>query len=136
MNDPLPLENLPEYLKNHRNGDPNGSPVIGMGQIVAPRTNWSKIATYITAACLLIGISGFVSYNTLSAKSVIVVITAQDADQAFIANIISNGGGKVASVKRNDDSTYEVRMSTRKNLNTFLDSLLKNKQVKRVELEQ
>jgi hypothetical protein len=133
MNDPLPLENLPEYLKTHRNGDPSGSPVIGMGQIVAPRTNWLRNLSLATA-CVLLGLGGIATYNLVTPKEVTVVIAASDVNPDFIANIVSVGGGKVVSVTQTKDDTYEVKMSLRKNVNSFLDWLRKNKDVKGVEL--
>ena len=134
MNDNLPLENLPEYLKNHRNGDPNGSPVIGMGQIVAPKTNWLRNLSLATAACVVLGLGGIATYNLLAFKEVTVVIAANDANPDFIAGIVSVGGGKVMSVTQTESDTYEVKLSLRRNVNSFLDWLRKNKDVKRVEL--
>jgi hypothetical protein len=132
MNDPLPLQDLPEYLKTHRNGDPNGSPVIGMGQIVAPRSNRLRNLS-LAAACVLLGLGGIATYNLVTPKEVTVVIAANDVNSDFITGIVSVGGGKVMSVKQNGD-TYEVKLSLRRNVNSFLDWLRKNKDVKRVEL--
>ena len=132
MNDPLPLQDLPEYLKTHRNGDPSGSPVIGMGQIVAPRSNWLRNLS-LAAACVLLGLGGIATYNLVTPKEVTVVIAANDVNSDFITGIVSVGGGKVMSVKQNGD-TYEVKLSLRRNVNSFLDWLRKNKDVKRVEL--
>lgn len=134
MNDPLPLQDLPEYLKNHRNGDPNGSPVIGMGQITKPRSNWLRNLSLAAAACVLLGLSGIATYNLMSPKEVTVVIAANDANPDFIAGIVSVGGGKVMSVTQTESDTYEVKLSLRRNVNSFLDWLRKNKDVKRVEL--
>ena len=134
MNDPLPLNNLPEYLKTHRNGDPNGSPVIGMGQIVAPRSNWTRSLGLAAAACVVLGLGGIATYNLVAPKEVTVMIAADEATPEFITGIVSVGGGKVMSVKQNGDSTYEVKLSLRRNVNSFLDWLRKNKDVKRVEL--
>lgn len=133
MNDQLPIQDLPEYLKNHRNGDPSGSPIIGMGQIVAPRSNWLRNLSLATAACVVLGLSVITTYNLVVPKEVTVVIAANDVNSDFITGIVSVGGGKVMSVKQNGD-TYEVKLSLRKNVNSFLDWLRKNKDVKRVEL--
>jgi hypothetical protein len=133
MNDPLPLENLPEYLKAHKSGDPNGSPVIGMGQIVAPRSKWPQRIVLAAAACMMLGVAG-AALTIMSPKEVTVVIAANDTTPDFIANIVSVGGGKVVSVTQTENDTYEVKMSLRKNVNSFLDWLRKNKDVKRVEL--
>lgn len=133
MNDPLPLQDLPEYLKTHRNGDPSGSPVIGMGQIVAPRSNWLRNLS-LAAACVLLGLSGIATYNLVTPKEVTVVIAANDVNSDFITGIVSVGGGKVMSVTQTESDTYEVKLSLRRNVNSFLDWLRKNKDVKRVEL--
>jgi hypothetical protein len=66
-------------------------------------------------------------------KEVTVVIAANDVNSDFITGIVSVGGGKVMSVKQNGD-TYEVKLSLRRNVNSFLDWLRKNKDVKGVEL--
>lgn len=133
MKDPLPLENLPEYLKNHRNTDSSGSPVVGMGQIVVSNSKWPQRIVWTAAACVMLGIAG-AALTVMSPKDVTVVISAQDANPAFIANIVSVGGGKVVSVTQTETDTYEVKMSLRKNVNSFLDWLRKNKDVKRAEL--
>lgn len=133
MNDQLPLENLPEYLKSHRNGDPNGSPVIGMGQIVAPRSKWPQRIVFAATAFMMLGVAA-AALTIASPKDVTVVIAASDVNPEFIAGIISEGGGKVVSVKQTEDDTYEVKMSLRKNVNSFLEWLRKNKDVKGVEL--
>lgn len=133
MNDQLPIQDLPEYLKNHRNGDPSGSPIVGMGQIVAPRSNWLRNLSLATAACVVLGLGGIAAYNLVVPKEVTVVIAANDVNSDFITGIVSVGGGKVMSVKQNGD-TYEVKLSLRKNVNSFLEWLRNNKDVKRVEL--
>lgn len=132
-NDPLPLQDLPEYLKTHRNSDPNGSPVIGMGQIVAPQSKWPQRIVFAATAFMMLGVAA-AALTIVSPKDVTVVIAASDVNPEFIAGIISEGGGKVVSVKQNGDDTYEVKMSLRRNVNSFLDWLRKNKDVKRVEL--
>jgi len=134
MNDNLPLQDLPEYLKNHRNGDPNGSPVIGMGQITKPRSNLLRNLSLATAACVVLGLGGIATYNLVVPKEVTVVIAANDVNSDFITGIVSVGGGKVMSVTQTESDTYEVKLSLRRNVNSFLDWLRKNKDVKRVEL--
>lgn len=132
MNDPMPLQDLPEYLKNHRNGQEN-SPVVGMGQIVASRSKWPQRIVWAAVVCVFLGVAG-VGIVALSPKDITVVIAASDVNPDFIANIVSVGGGKVVSVTQTKDDTYEVKMSLRKNVNSFLDWLRKNKDVKGVEL--
>jgi len=134
MNDPLPIQDVPEYLKNHRNGDPNGSPVVGMGQIVKPRSNWLRNVSLATAACVVLGLGGIAAYNLVTPKEVTVVIAANDATPEFITGIVSVGGGKVMSVTQTENDTYEVKLSLRRNVNSFLEWLRNNKDVKRVEL--
>jgi len=92
MNDPLPLQDLPEYLKNHRNSQEN-SPVVGMGQIVAPRSKWPQRIVWAAAVCVFLGVAG-VGIVSLSPKDITVVIAAEDANPDFIAGIVSVGGGK------------------------------------------
>jgi hypothetical protein len=129
---PVSLDKLPEYLKNHRNGQEN-SPVVGMGQIVAPRRKWPQRVIFAAATCMLLGVvgAGIISW---SPKDVTVVIAATDANPDSIANMVSVGGGKVVSVTQTENDTYEVKMSLRRNVNSFLEWLRKNKDVKRAEL--
>lgn len=134
MNDNLPLENLPEYLKNHRNGDPNGSPVIGMGQIVVPRTHWVQNIAFFAAAFLIISVASVTTYNTILTRNFTVVLDTNNASPELISSLVKDNGGQIVSVKQNGDSTYEVKLTTRKNINALLDLLRKNKDVKRVEL--
>jgi len=132
MNDPMPLQDLPEYLKNHRNSQEN-SPVVGMGQIVTPRSKWPQRIVWAAAFCVFLGVAG-VGIVSLSPKDITVVIAASDVNPDFIAGIVSVGGGRVLSVKQTENDTYEVKMSLRRNVNSFLEWLRKNKDVKGVEL--
>ena len=127
--DPLPLEKLPEYIKTHR----NISSVVDMGKIVVIRNNWPKVIVYASAVCMLLGVVS-ATFITMSPKDITVVIAAKNSSPDFIANIVSVGGGKVVSVKQTKDDTYEVKLVLRKNVNSFLDFLRKNKDFKRVEL--
>jgi hypothetical protein len=50
-----------------------------------------------------------------------------------LLNVTYHSGGTVVSVKQNPDSTYEVKINKLKNTKSFIESLRKNKDVKKVE---
>jgi hypothetical protein len=134
MKNPMPIEDLPEYLRYTKGRITDDAPVVDMGRIVSPR-NWFKTISLSVAACLLVALSGLIGYNVLSTKNVTVFVDANNSNPTSISKIISDGGGQVVSVKQYGESTYEVKMSTRKNLSSFIDWLRKNKDISNVELE-
>jgi len=136
MKGPMPLEDLPEYLKSlQRNGSLGDGMVVDMGTIVSPRKSWLKAASYLSVAILFVGISGLMTYNKLSTQNVTVVLHANNSDPDTVSKIVTDGGDHVVSVEQKSDSTYEVKLSTRKSLASLIDLLLKNKDVRKVELE-
>jgi hypothetical protein len=134
MKNPMPIEDLPEYLRSTKGRITDDAPVVDMGRIVSPR-NWFKTISLSVAACLLVALSGLMGYNVLSTKNVTVFVDANNSSPTSISKIISDGGGQVVSVKQYGESTYEVKISTRKNLSSFIDWLRKNKDISNVELE-
>ena len=129
QNDPMPLKDLPGYIRSAREeGQGDYVPVVEMGQIIAPRTNnWVKTIGYAAAACLLLMIGGV--YATTSS-----IIVSIDNPQA-IANIVADNGGKVFSVKQEEDGTYKVRVFSLKRMSSLIEGLRKNKELKKVEAE-
>lgn len=121
------LKDLPGYIRSIRAGGVEESPVVNMGQIVS-RPNWTKRFAFAVAFCLL----GLIVYSSIPSNITVVV----DAPGVDISRVIEDGGGRIISVSRNDDSTYSIRLATRKNVKAFLDLLRKNKDVRNVELER
>ena len=69
-------------------------------------------------------------------RNITIVIEANNASPQAIADIVSDGGGQIISVKQNEDSTYEVKLFALKNINSFIERLRKNKTLKDVQLEK
>lgn len=134
--DPMPLEDLPQYLKSIKeNGDSESSPVVGMGQIVVKKRIWPKI-TLAILACVVLSLGSLMTYNTMVMKNhtIVMGINQTDNPSQAITKIVSDSGGQVIGFKQNEDLTYEVKVSTRKSKQSFLEWLRKNKDVKNVNL--
>lgn len=127
---PMPLGDLPEYMRSVREGgNLDYGPVVDVGRIVddsPPR--WMGVAVYSTALCLLLGI-GLVGYSSTGT----IVIDAERLDSDSVSEIVKEGGGRVFSVKKNEDGTHEVRVLTFKRMSSFLEQLRKNKDIKKAE---
>ena len=134
--DPMPLRDLPQYLESLKENNSFGDgPVVDMGQIISEEPYWYKRFAYAAAACLLIG-AGFFTYSSIPNRNITIVIEANNASPQAIADIVSDGGGQIISVKQNEDSTYEVKLFALKNINSFIERLRKNKTLKDVQLEK
>ena len=130
-NKPMPLKDLPAYIDSVREHGQTEIPVVEMGMIVEPRgSGWLRAAAYSAAACLLVGVAGFY----MASATERITIAAGDLGPAAVAGIVRDEGGRVFSVRRNEDSTYEVRVLNFKNTNYFLERLRRNKQFESVEL--
>lgn len=137
--EPMSLENLPGYLQSQQDGNlAGGAPVIGMGQIVVPQKK-SILPRFLFAAVVFMGLGmgGLVTYDVMATKQLTVVVDMkQGADPQTISQIVSDSGGEVISVTQKDDSTFEVEVETRKSKSSFLEWLLKNRSIKKAELEE
>lgn len=131
--DPMSLDKLPKYLKSKK--ALNKTPVLSMGQITKPRINWTKISAIVGTSFLLFGLVVAISYNTITNKNITVLVNTNNISQEEIISIVSNQGGRVVEVKENKNAVYEIKVSIKKNINTFLNLLRENKDVKSVDLE-
>jgi hypothetical protein len=128
----MSLENLPGYMDSLRkSGSTDDGLVVDMGRIVepAPSINWFKPAAFALAFCLFLIVG--VSYNAFSDKNITIVLDTNNIEA--ISDIVSANGGNVVSVKQNSDSSYEVKIDKLQNVKSFIESLRKNKDVKKVE---
>lgn len=125
----MPLKDLPAYLDSVReHGQGDFVPVVEMGMIVDDRPRrWMRIAAYSAALCLLLGV-GLVGYSSTGT----IVIDA-DLDSKSVSEIVREGGGRVFSVKENEDGTHEVRVMTFKRMSSLLEQLRSNKNFRKVE---
>lgn len=127
---PIPLGDLPDYVRSVREGgNLDYVPVVDVGRIVDDRpSRWMGSAAYATVLCLLLAIV-LVGYSSTGT----IVIDAERLDSASVSDIVREGGGKVFSVKKNEDGTHEVRFFTLKRMSSFLEQLRKNKDIKKAE---
>jgi hypothetical protein len=138
---PMSLENLPDYLNSiKQNGNMENSCIVEMGTIIETRkdgffSRWSQQIIFATAACGLVAISGFLSYNSMSNQKITVVLDMNKTNDPNITipQIVNDSGAKVISVNQKNDSVYEVKVSTKKSKKYLLEFLNKNKNVKKAE---
>jgi len=137
--EPMSLEDLPQYLKNQReNGSTGNSPVVNMGQIMVPqRTSgikWVERFVYAAIMFVALGVGGMITYDVMTPQQFTVIVDS-DTGISAIPTIVSDSGGEVIAVKQNADSTYEVKVSTHKSSHSFLEWLRNNKDVKKAKLK-
>ena len=130
----MSLENLPGHMDSLRkSGSTDDNLVVDMGQITIdtpkPSINWFKPAAFALTFCLFLIVG--VSYNAFSDKNITIVLDTNNIEA--ISDIVSANGGNVVSVKQNGDSSYEVKIDKLQNVKSFIESLRKNKDVKKVE---
>lgn len=137
---PMSLENLPGYLKSAKESGNAGAPVVQMGQIVVPQTSymqWLQRVVYTVLVFMAIGIGGMTTYHIMSTKQLTVVVNVDSGvDQSAIAKMVADSGGEVLAVKQTEESTYEIKVATHKSRRSFLEWLLKNRDVKQAKLEE
>jgi hypothetical protein len=75
------------------------------------------------------------TYNLISTQNFTVVADINENSDQTIQNIVSDSGGKIVSVKQNEDAIYEIKLDTRKSKRSFLDKFRKNKNVKKAILK-
>lgn len=132
---PMSIENLPEYLKSIKNKNMVGeSIVIDMGTIVVP--NKSKKWTLVLACFIILGIGtgtwAYIQNESPKQITALIELDVESNPSQSIFDIVSNTGGQIMSISQNDDKTYEVKIST-KNKHSSLEKIRKNKNVKKAE---
>lgn len=129
---PLNLKHLPKYLKNLRESNScDENLVVDMGQIVNSSPKFSKLYLGVPVLMLLVALALPAAYYFNDSKSAILVF---DTDNKDFSKIISDNGGEVISVKKNENSIYEVKIGKLKDVNSFIERLRKSKEFKKVEL--
>lgn len=137
---PMSLEDLPNYLKSLKENGGIGSPIVNTGQIVTNSNSsmgWFQTAIFATLFCMILGLGGMMTYTIMSTKNITINVDINQSDNPSqtIQKIVSEGGGEVISIEENQDSSYQVKVATRKSRRSFLSWLLKNKDIKKAELE-
>ena len=137
---PMPLENLPEYLKsNKEHGSTTGSPVLQMGQIVTTeKSNWLQRVALAAMLLMAISVGSFVTYDAVATKQMTVVVDIDGGvnSSEMLSKIVADNGGEVLAVTQREGMTYEVKLKTRKSRTSLLEWFRKNKDVKKAELEE
>lgn len=131
---PMDLKNLPKYLNSVKDDEGSGSPVVGMGQIVTEEpVRWFRNSGIAMLLIVVLTIGGATVYNLNSSQQFTYIVDF-DSSQS-IPKIVTDSGGEIVSVEQNEDSTYKVKVSTRKSKFSFLEWLRNNRSVKKAELE-
>ena len=131
MKNQMPLENLPEYLKSLKENGGAGSPLVGMGQILPEKKSYWPQTILAMFMLMTLGIGGMMTYDTVMPQQQFTVIVDMQNPSQTIPEITSNS--EIIAVEQNTDSTYAVKVSTRKNKHSFLKWLFGNKDVKEVD---
>ena len=121
---PMSLENLPDYVKSLKEqGSTGGSCLVEMGVIEQPRPNtWLK--RVVAAAFLLtLMFGGLVVYNSTPEQFTVIVDVKEDDPMQAISKMVADNDGQVIAVKQKEGSTYEVKVSTRRDKRSFLEQL-------------
>ena len=129
---PMSLDQLPEYLKSIRNKNNDQDCLVDVGQISTPM-KWShQMMLSLAVFMSVVGLS-VATYKLTESQEVTVVFDVNDqTDARSIAKIVEDNGGQMIDVKQTQESTYEVKISTRKNIKAFLDWLKVNKNFNKV----
>lgn len=133
--DHISIKDLPNYLENNKHNSSGKSPVVGMGQIIVEKEeyNWARKIGVVTIIGIFMMTSTLIVYDSMTTKNITVTVSANNTSPKDISKILSDGGGQVISVKKNDDLSYEVKLTTKKNKSSFINWLKKNKEVKYIE---
>lgn len=129
---PMSLEDLPNYLKSLKEKGKAGDCFVDMGKLESKPVGFWSQKSVIMAICLFLGTGGMIGYNLTSNNQITVFIDLNNKNNSIesISQMIANSGGEMIDLKQNEDFTYEVKISTRKSRRSFLYRLLKNENIK------
>jgi hypothetical protein len=124
QDDPMPLGELSGYIKSAReSGQGDYVPVVEMGSIVddRPRRSWMRPLALASAACLLLAVAGvYVSTREITIVS--------GAGIQAVSEIVAGDGGRVMSVRTEEDGSYRVRVFTFGGMKSLIEKLRDNKE--------
>ena len=132
----MSLGDLPAYIESVREGGQSEYvPVVEMGRIVdaEPAFGRSRMFAFAVAMCFFLMVGAGAVY-ALGSRSVLITADS-DLESRAVASMIEDEGGRVFSVKKNEDDTYEVRFFKFGSTGSFLEGLRRNKNLKNVELK-
>lgn len=129
--EPMPLSDLPDYIKSIRNeGQGDYVPVVDMGMIVTNDSSWLRSIAYATAMCVAFSLC--VVFIMSSTRDICIT---SDASSNDVVDLISQDGYNVISVKQNENGDYKLRVFTFSGSESLIERLRKNKGFKKVEIE-
>lgn len=135
QNKPMPLSELPSYLNSVREkGQGDYVPVVDVGRIVDPggSTVWFRRAGYMAAFCVLL-VGGALTYGIASTREITIV--SDGGGRGSISDMIAEEGGRVISVRQEENGVYKVKVFTFGGVRSLVERLKGKKDFKRVELE-
>lgn len=126
---PMSLENLPNYVRSLKEkGVTGGSCVVDMGVIEQPEPSDTWLKRIVAMAfCVTLMFGVFVFYGSSPEQfTVILNVDANDPNPIqAISKMVEDSEGEVLAVKQKENSTYEVKVSTRKSRSAFFEKLSK-----------
>lgn len=127
---PMPLSDLPGYMRRAReHGQGEDIPVVDVGRIVDDTPAWRLlgVARY-AAGFVVVAVIGLavLSFSTES------LTISSGVDASRVAGIVSEEGGRVFSVSKNEDGTYRVRVFSLRG--SLLERLRGNGELESVDL--
>lgn len=128
---PMPLSQLPEYIRSVREHGQESSPLVAVGQIYGTSSfwDWGLPFAYAVAICLFIG-----GFGTLAVSGTKEIAIVSGADMDTVAEIVG-GEGSVFSVVRGDDGTYRVKIFTLERSSRLLERLRGQEEFDSVNLD-
>jgi hypothetical protein len=125
----MPLKDLPGYIQHIRKHGQTDAPVVEMGMIVdgGPRRSFGIVA-FSAALCLFVG-AGLFAYGSTQS----IVIDAGGMESRAVADIVREEGGRVFSVRQNEDGTYEMKVFSFKKIGSLLEQLRGKNAFRKVE---
>jgi len=137
MTKPINLKDLPDYLKNIKENNSYGeNVVVDMGNIVVEPAGKNYFSFLAIGLLFILFFGGLTAYNfSLKNTETIILSSSNKEDIKTISDILINNGVKIVSIKQKEDDTFEIKFNKLKDLNSFLENLRKNKQLKKIELK-
>ena len=133
--EPMPLSELPGYIDSVReNGSSDYVPVVDVGRIVDSEPRWLRSFAYSAAACLVLSVSMF-AYVARATKEITIVMNTNTVGVRDIEDVIAQEGGRIISVKQEEDGIYKVKVFSFKSFGSLLERLRENKDLKRADAE-
>lgn len=123
---PMPLDELPDYIRSVREHGQGDAPVVDMGRIVSPNRSRSYL---LVAAGLLLALGVYVARSTDE------ITIESAAGVGNVAEIVSGEGGSVISVKRDGDGKYRVRVFSFGGVRSLVERLRESEEFDSVGLD-